>query len=73
MSASVAVVLWIVFGIALKVALLAADPKYRADYHKWFTPGTEGFRLMMKYPVREIGWYVAMALAFAVMIWALTP
>ncbi|MEX0283089.1 MAG: hypothetical protein AB3N23_00610 [Paracoccaceae bacterium] len=72
MSAQVAVILWIVQGIALKVLMLWLDPKYRKAYGRWFTPGTEGLQMLRMFPVREIGWYAYMALTFVLMLRWLT-
>ena len=60
MSAGIAVVVWLIAIICLKLAFLAIDPAYRRDNGRWMNPGYPlSWRLIRKYPVRELGWFVA--------------
>ena len=68
MSVKVLLILWLLQGIALKLLLIWLDPKYRKAYGRWYMQGTEGFQMMRKFPVREIGWYVYMAATFILML-----
>lgn len=72
MSVKAAVILWIVFAIALKLVMLALDPAYRKAYGKWVGP-TEPFKILRQFPFHEIGWYVTVMGAFALMIMWLSP
>ena len=68
MSVKVLLILWLLQGIALKLLLIWLDPKYRKAFGRWYMPGTEGFQMMRKFPIREIGWYVYMAATFILML-----
>lgn len=72
MSTKAAVILWIVFAIALKLVILALDPDYRKACSKWSNP-SKPFAILRQYPVHEIGWYVIVMGAFALMMMWLTP
>jgi hypothetical protein len=65
MSAMAAVLVWIAFGIALKLGLLAADKRYRRDYTRRLhaSEPVARFMLIRRYPLRELGWYGAMAVS----------
>lgn len=71
---TVAVILWLLIGVAMKGALIWLDPKYRKDFGKTErVTDVIGLRMIRKYPLYEIGWYVAMFALFALYLWWIHP
>lgn len=74
MSVATAMLLWLAVIVGLKVALIAADPKYRADHKRWLGgPVRDRLWLIRHYPIREIGWYVVSFAIFPLFIMMVSP
>ena len=64
MSATTAIILWVVVLIASKVAQVWYFPKYRKTWKTWDRHiDPVGIKLIRRHPFHELGWYGVAALS----------